>query len=544
MDERWLDLRRFELAQRVGDRFKRSVDVGLDDQVEVCCLTALDLLEDVFKTSATTGRRGVSAKAGLAVVVLTSVGDLGGHLLARGDVELIARFGDLGEAEHLNWRRWASLFDVLALVVDERTNAAPCSAGDHRVADLERAFLHENGCDRTTTDVEVRLEHNALGSGIGVSTKLFDLGDQQDLIEQVIDTNVLQCRDLLGDDVATEGLCNQVMLGELCEHPCWVRIFTVDLVDRNDDRHFSGLGVTQRFNRLWHYAVVGRYHQDDNVGRVRATRAHCGEGLVTRGIDKGKGVILADRLIRTDVLGDAAGLAVNDVGVADLVEQLGLTVIDVAHDGDNRWTQWQIASRSRFFGDLFFDAEHLAELFFVLLARIDELDLRAEILSELGDQVIGERLRRRNHLALLHHELHDVGDRTVEFRSEVERRDRTFDNDLTLRYRGVLRAVARDVHWLKFFAVATTTTLALWRTTATWATWTAATWTTSTTATGRATCAGNWTRSAATWAWASATTARRAVAATAIATRAAGTAAATGRTTWSTRGWWDRLAGC
>ena len=41
-------------------------------------------------------------------------------------------------------------------------------------------------------------------------------------------------------------------------------------------------------------------------------------------------------LVGTDVLRDAAVLARDDVGVADRVEQLGLAVVDVTHDGDDR----------------------------------------------------------------------------------------------------------------------------------------------------------------------------------------------------------------
>ena len=43
--------------------------------------------------------------------------------------------------------------------------------------------------------------------------------------------------------------------------------------------------------------------------------------------------------IRTDVLGDAAGLAVSNVGVSDAVEQQRLAVVDVTHHGDHRRTE-------------------------------------------------------------------------------------------------------------------------------------------------------------------------------------------------------------
>ena len=50
-----------------------------------------------------------------------------------------------------------------------------------------------------------------------------------------------------------------------------------------------------------------------------------------------KTILLAVHLdvIRADVLRDAAGFAVGDVGLADRVEQRRLAVIDVAHDGDH-----------------------------------------------------------------------------------------------------------------------------------------------------------------------------------------------------------------
>jgi hypothetical protein len=87
---------------------------------------------------------------------------------------------------------------------------------------------------------------------------------------------------------------------------------------------------------LRHDAVVGGDHQDRDVGHLRTAGTHGREGLVTRGVDeRDRPVILGD-LVGTDVLGDATGLARHDVGRADRVEQQGLAVVDVTHDGDDR----------------------------------------------------------------------------------------------------------------------------------------------------------------------------------------------------------------
>lgn len=44
------------------------------------------------------------------------------------------------------------------------------------------------------------------------------------------------------------------------------------------------------------------------------------------------------RLVGTDVLGDATGLAHSDVRISDRVKELGFTVVNVSHDGHYRRT--------------------------------------------------------------------------------------------------------------------------------------------------------------------------------------------------------------
>ncbi len=61
---------------------------------------------------------------------------------------------------------------------------------------------------------------------------------------------------------------------------------------------------------------------------------------MSRGVDKGDcavdTLVLNVYLVGTDVLGDSTGFASDDVGVANGVEQTGLTVVDVTHNGDDR----------------------------------------------------------------------------------------------------------------------------------------------------------------------------------------------------------------
>ena len=90
----------------------------------------------------------------------------------------------------------------------------------------------------------------------------------------------------------------------------------VAFIDSDDDGNLGVVRVVQGFHRLRHDPVVGRDHQDDDVGHVGPAGAHGAEGGVARrvqksdllhlpfafGMRKGNGV-------SADVLRDPSGLA-------------------------------------------------------------------------------------------------------------------------------------------------------------------------------------------------------------------------------------------
>ena len=146
--------------------------------------------------------------------------------------------------------------------------------------------------------------------------------------------------------VATVFLRHQTVFGELTTDLLRVSAFLIDLVNRYHDRHVSTLGVVKGLNGLGHHTVVGGNHQDGDVSYPSTTRTHGGEGLVTRRINEGDGahlaVVLNSHLVGTNVLGNTASLRVHHVSGTDGVQQLGLTVVDVTHNGYHRRTYNQL----------------------------------------------------------------------------------------------------------------------------------------------------------------------------------------------------------
>ena len=93
---------------------------------------------------------------------------------------------------------------------------------------------------------------------------------------------------------------------------------------------------------LRHDAVVGRHHQHHDVGGLGAARAHGGEGRVAGRVQEGDDALARLHLVGADVLGDAAGLPGRHLGAADVIEERGLAVIDVAHDRDHRRARLEV----------------------------------------------------------------------------------------------------------------------------------------------------------------------------------------------------------
>jgi hypothetical protein len=139
--------------------------------------------------------------------------------------------------------------------------------------------------------------------------------------------------------------------------------------------------VVNSFFGLRHHAVIGGDDENDDVRNFGAASAHAGESFVTRRIDEHHATIAHGDFVRTNVLGDSAGFALGDVRRPNGVEQAGLAVVHVAHDGDHRRTRLQ-AFLGLFLGDL---EDHL-------LFEGDHTDDAAEGLGQRGGRGDVERL--------------------------------------------------------------------------------------------------------------------------------------------------------
>jgi hypothetical protein len=401
-----LDLVELQLEERILERLGGTRHVGLDDDVEGRLLAGLDRRGELLEG----GRTAVGE-----LLAALACGPAFGHVtrepLGVDDAELVTGLGHVVEPDDLHRTGRGGLVDLLPVLVEHGADLAVGGARHEDVPALERAALDQDRGDGATSLVEVGLDHATAGVLVRVRLQLEQVGLQEHDLEQLVQADPGLGGHLDHRHVTTEVLGDDVVLGQLRLHPVRVGGVEVDLVDRDDHRDAGRLDVGDGLLGLGHHAVVGGDHQDGDVGHLGTTGTHGGERLVTRGVDEGDPPVVLGDLVRTDVLGDAARLARDHVGQTDRVEQQGLAVVDVAHDGDDRRARLEGARVLRGL-----DPE-------LELLLGEEVHLDTEVGADDLDGVVGQRLLDGGHLAHLEQLLDDRSPGHTELVGELAHRD-------------------------------------------------------------------------------------------------------------------------
>ena len=134
-----------QLRQRVGERFRRTALVRLDEQLERALLAFRGVRDEVLERHRALARAAALRLAIEALAPLRDFARLGGVFH---DEELVAGHRHADHAEHLHRNRRPRFLHRLAALVEHRAHAPGEQAADEVVADVERAVLHEHGRDR------------------------------------------------------------------------------------------------------------------------------------------------------------------------------------------------------------------------------------------------------------------------------------------------------------------------------------------------------------------------------------------------------------
>ena len=123
------------------------------------------------------------------------------------------------------------LLDALARVVEHRPHPAVGGTREHGVALLQRAAAKEQRGHGAAARVALALDHVPARRRVRVGLEVLELGDDEDVLEELVDALAGLGRDGHGDGVAAVGLGHELPLGELRVHPVLVGVGDVYLVD-------------------------------------------------------------------------------------------------------------------------------------------------------------------------------------------------------------------------------------------------------------------------------------------------------------------------
>ena len=299
-------------------------------------------------------------------------------LKAVDDVEAITGVRKLIQTRNLHRTRRHHVLHPLAAIVGDVADASERTPRNDELANGKLPVLHEQIGDGATSRLDARLDDRAASRAteIGLEFQQFCLVFER--LKQLIDTDARRRAraDDFGGAAPLDGI--QLVLSKLAENRLNLRVGgfgLVDLVERNDDRDASGLGVVDRLDGLRHDAVISRDNQHDDVGDGRTAGTHRCKRFVARRIDKNDLALLVAHFHghaeRTRRLRDAACFAACDVRVADAVEQRGLAVVDVAQNRDDRTARTKI-----------FRLTFLELLSNCLLGRLGFQDLKFNVVLE------------------------------------------------------------------------------------------------------------------------------------------------------------------
>src|SRR5690606_34780904 len=82
--------------------------------------------------------------------------------------------------------------------------------------------------------------------------------------------------------------------------------------------------------------VTSSHRRQHYIGRLSATGPHRRKGCVAGGVKEGDHAAISLHMIGTDMLSNTTGFAGGHLGTTDIVEQRGLAVVYVTHDGHYR----------------------------------------------------------------------------------------------------------------------------------------------------------------------------------------------------------------
>ena len=253
--------------------------------------------------------------------------------------------------------RWFRILQTASLFIGHGTNTAPALPCQNTVTYVKCTIVYQDIHDRTSALIQLSFDNYAVGFTVRVGFQFFHFRYQQDVFQQVIEPDSLLSGNRNHNDIAAPVFGNKAFAGQFFLNVFRVGAWLINLVNSYHNRNLCRLRMVDSFHSLRHNAIISRYNDDRNIGNLRTAGSHSGKRFVARGIQEGNLLVLIANLISTDSLSNSARFMKGYIGRTQCIQQCGLTMVYMAHDGNYRRTQLKESRIIRFrsvFGKIFF----------------------------------------------------------------------------------------------------------------------------------------------------------------------------------------------
>ena len=227
------------------------------------------------------------------------------------------------------------ILQLPAVFIGHGADTAPAFACQDAVAYMKGAVLYQHAHHRAAALIQLGFYNYAVGFAVRVGFQFLHFSHQEDVFQKVIQADFLLGRNRGHNDIAAPVFSQQAFLGQFFLDTVRVGTGLIDLVNCYHNGHACILGVVDSFNGLRHNAVICCYDKHCNIRNLGTSGAHGRESFMTRGIQECNLVSLVANLVSTDTLGNAAGFVHGHIGLAQSIQQGGLAVVYVAHNGNH-----------------------------------------------------------------------------------------------------------------------------------------------------------------------------------------------------------------
>ena len=178
---------------------------------------------------------------------------------------------------------------------------------------------------------------------VGIRFEVQHFGFQQHLVKKNFYILARFGRNFLCLVFPSPFLDKDVHLGKVFPELVGVGIGLVYFIEGEHNRYSGCHSVVNGFLGPGHYRFISSDHDDGHIRHTGSACTHCSKRFMTGSIKESYGFpVFKYNFICTYMLGDSAGFTCHDIGGTYKIEKLGLPVVNMAHDRNDRCTVGEI----------------------------------------------------------------------------------------------------------------------------------------------------------------------------------------------------------